>query len=128
MQPFNNHLILKGGIIMKSKRKRLAFLGVVIIVIALLNACGGSQQNTEEEIAFGCPVLEQAVRDANGYTGEPTGPIYPSDVLGISTLFYEGSISSRETDAQTLIPEWKKIKRYHVHMNQETEDPEQNMF
>jgi len=127
MQPFNNHLILKGGIIVKSKRKRLAFLGVIIMVIALFTACGGLQQNAEEEIAFECPILEQAVRDADGYTGEPIGPIYPPDVLGITTLQYIGSTSPREIQVHNIIYEWEMGKSHHVLMNQETEDPEQNL-
>ncbi len=80
----------------------------------------------EQPIHFECPAFEQAVRDAKGYTGEPTGPIYPSDVLGITRIHYRGSTSSRETDAHNLIPECEKGKRYHVPLNQETEDTEQN--
>ncbi len=37
-------------------------------------------------IQFTDPILEAAVRNATGYTGQPTGPIYPSDVLGIVKL------------------------------------------
>ena len=105
MQPFNNHIILKGGIIVISKRKLIVISGVITIMIALLTACGGTGgglQPPEEEITFECPVLEQAVRDAKGYTGEPTGPIYASDVLGITILNFPGC-TSRETDAHNLL-------------------------
>ena len=81
----------------------------------------------EQPIHFECPVFEQAVRDAKGYTGEATGPIYPSDVLGITSLYYQGRTPSRETDAHNLIPEWEKEERYQMALNQETEDQEQNM-
>ena len=50
------------------------------------------------EIFFQDPVLEQAVRDADGYTGNPTGPIYKSDVLGITSLSYSGTTSARGSD------------------------------
>lgn len=54
--------------------------------------------NFEEAIAFQCPVLEQAVRDAEGYTGQPNGPIYKEDVLGITELTYSGSTSNRNSE------------------------------
>nr|HPH11892.1 hypothetical protein [Thermotogota bacterium] len=41
-------------------------------------------------IQFTDPILEQAVRDADGYTGRPTGPIFPSHVSGITTLDVSG--------------------------------------
>ena len=84
----------------------------------------------EQPITFECPVLEQAVRDADGYTGEPTGPIYPSDVLGITRLYYQGSTSDREADSRELETEREKEERYQAPLNQENQDhykQEQNM-
>ncbi len=58
----------------------LAFLGFVLA----LGGCG--QIFGPKPIVFACPNLEQAIRDAAGYTGQPAGPIYPQDVAGIEML------------------------------------------
>jgi len=63
---------------------------------------------SEEEIFFPDPVLRQAVRDAEGYTGNPTGPIYKNEVLGITELVYWGSSPARESDSWNHISEWHK--------------------
>ena len=47
---------------------------------------GGSNNG----IQFADPILEAAVRIADGYTGQATGSIYPEDVLGITILDVSG--------------------------------------
>src|SRR6056297_3096359 len=53
MQLINKHIILKGGTIVKSKRKQLVFAGVIIIVIALLTSCGGVADILANIILYG---------------------------------------------------------------------------
>lgn len=54
--------------------------------------------NFEEAISFQSPLLEQAVRDADGYTGQPNGPIFKEDVLGITELSCTGNTANRNNE------------------------------
>ncbi len=75
------------------KGRGLLLLQVTLVLVVLMSACArGGRKPIDEEIFFQDPVLEQAVRNAQGYTGNPTGPIYKSDVLGITRLFYWGPL------------------------------------
>ncbi len=58
----------------------LAFLFLALV----FGGCGGLFG--PKAIVFTCPNLEQAIRNAAGYTGQATGPIYPQDVAGIVIL------------------------------------------
>ena len=49
-------------------------------------------------VRFADPILEAAVRNAAGYTGQPTGPIYIENVLGITALNVDGSNTQAERD------------------------------
>ncbi len=62
-------------------------------------------------IRFVDPILEAAVRNAAGYTGQPTGPIYIEDVLGITVLNVDGSTTQAERDDQKerySEPRWER--------------------
>jgi len=74
----------KGGIRMKYNR------GITVVLIVLFTVFTISWAADEPQaIQFAEPELEQAVRDADGYTGLDTGSIYSKDVLGIIELYVE---------------------------------------
>ncbi len=59
---------------------RKSLLVVLIFLIAITLSWAA------EAIQFECPILEESVRKAKGYTGAETGPIYPVDVLEIEAF------------------------------------------
>jgi hypothetical protein len=64
---------------------------MIVSLSLLVGGCGGGAvQPPVAAINFADPILEAAVRNAAGYTGQPTGPIYPADVLGITVLNLNG--------------------------------------
>ncbi len=56
------------------------------LLVVLIFLIGITLSWASEAIQFECPILEECVRKAKGYTGAETGPIYPMDVLGIEEL------------------------------------------
>ena len=75
--------------------------------------------NFEEEITFEDPNLEQAVREADGYTGALTGPIYPSDVNGITVL--EASNYSAERKEKEVRFAWKEYPEKILYLEKKIE-------
>ncbi|HPV95771.1 MAG TPA: leucine-rich repeat domain-containing protein [Thermotogota bacterium] len=88
----------------KTKRRRKPFLFIILMIVALsllVGGCGGGAvQPPVAAINFADPILEAAVRNAAGYTGQPTGPIYPADVLGITVLNVDGPNTQASRDGQ----------------------------
>ena len=64
--------------------KRLSIFLITVALIAGIVGCGGFE---EEVVAFLDPNLEAAVREAIAI---PEGPIYPSDLDGLTSLFASG--------------------------------------
>ena len=65
-----------------------------IAILFLFSGCGGGAIPGPIGIQFGDAVLEQAVRNAVGYTGAAVGPIFPEDVLGIIGIDASGEESA----------------------------------
>ncbi|HOM55561.1 MAG TPA: leucine-rich repeat domain-containing protein [Thermotogota bacterium] len=88
----------------KTQRRRKPFLLIILMIAALsllVGGCGGGAvQPPVGAINFADPILEAAVRNAEGYTGQPTGPIYPADVLGITVLNVDGPNTQASRDGQ----------------------------
>ena len=74
---------------------------MIVSLSLLVGGCGGGAvQPPVAAINFADPILEAAVRNAAGYTGQPTGPIYPADVLGITVLNFNGPSIQAGRDGQ----------------------------
>ena len=58
-------------------------------------------EDGEEAIVFEDSNLEQAVREAGGYTGAANGPIYPQDVVGIISLYLSNDSNNQTTNTPT---------------------------
>ncbi|HOD91907.1 MAG TPA: leucine-rich repeat domain-containing protein, partial [Thermotogota bacterium] len=88
----------------KIQMRRKPFLLIILMIVALsllVGGCGGGAvQPPVAAINFADPILEAAVRNAAGYTGQPTGPIYPADVLGITVLNVDGPNTQASRDGQ----------------------------
>jgi len=87
---------LKEEIEMKNKGFMLILLLSMLALIMSSCASGGGKQ--QEAIVINCPNLEEAIRNADGYTGAPIGPIYPEDVLGITVLDVNNLSMQRNED------------------------------
>lgn len=82
--------------------KKVLVGSICAVLVIILGACAWWGRNPRP-IFFECPNLEQAIREAEGYTGEPTGPIYPVDVLGIVRLWPDRSSSRNDPDQRGAI-------------------------
>ncbi len=110
----------------KTKRRRKPFLFIILMIVALsllFGGCGGGAvQPPVAAINFADPILEAAVRNAEGYTGQPTGPIYPADVLGITVLFVNdpnGQVNRDGKDDRSSEPRWEKTEHLILSKNGE---------
>jgi hypothetical protein len=92
-------------------RKRTPAVLVLLVMVFCLSWAGG-----QPEILFECPNLEKAIRDAEGFTGSFSGPIYANDVLGVTQITAaQSEIISLEgiehlVNLQGLELNWNQIK------------------
>ncbi|HPE70090.1 MAG TPA: hypothetical protein P5560_10180 [Thermotogota bacterium] len=72
------------------RSERVAFLVLLFLLCTLGSAEVIPSGEPQTGISFSCPHLEQAVRDAKGFSGSTSGPIFPADVQGIVQLLADG--------------------------------------